>query len=710
MRKLLTGLLLILCVGIAGCSGPTALESGDVSAGNGTLTEAAQGMESAGGGASAKDTAPEKGESGAAAGTPGNREEEKLREQSELLKKLYQEDGDNTGAYRIPLELEEGTYVTRMECFEEKLLVLSCGRGLDVNLFNLDTGRLISSINYDLGYEDMGEGGFLEDGTIWLFVPARQKLYYLDQELKETESVDMDALYRSVWYSDYQEDILWTQDYEGKQLYFYRIGEKSGGQYDMKELLGDYDENAGCWWSLDKAGGGFVYLTVTKDFHKLSRYRISAASGQPEQDELGSTSAMSCGEGGSFYQFHDKYRVVDYFRPDSVMILDGINEKEQLISYRHQYLFGCSDNMLNVYDCGEGLCYTVYQMNVDPQEDSLWNDISVVSMRPGTKQVLFSMMSGGGQRIVLCDLNQAAESEKVGITRLSPAEVRADVEKNKQDIEQKHGVSMITREEAGVKNDLSGYTLWDNIGILDELDASEVLLEFMDGLPAGMIGEMQSGKENPVEICFCGTISGDTSSGNLDYAGAYVTFGIYEIDGQPVSFTRMVFDVSLKDALQTNFAHEWFHLLEDRIWETVQEDWESRWTAMSPEDAYFYEYNEYLAFDEDRGIDVYVSEPDMEDVYFIDGYSRTFPKEDRARIFENLYMAGSGTELPACFESSHIRKKAVYLCELIRSCYPSSDTAGKNVWEQGLCEADWEQICENRLERLGYQTEKNDER
>ncbi|MGN0293915.1 MAG: hypothetical protein ACI4D3_07930, partial [Lachnospiraceae bacterium] len=553
-------------------------------------------------------------------------------------------------------------------------------------------------------------GGFLEDGTIWLFVPARQKLYYLDQELEETDSVDMDALYRDSWYSDYQEDILWTQDYEGKQLHFYRIGKKSGGQYDMKELLGDYDENAGCWWSLDKAGGGFAYLTVTTDFHKLSRYRISAASGQHERDELVSTSAMSCGEGGSFYQFHDKYRIVDYSRPDSVMILDGINEKEQLISYRQQYLFGCYDNMLKVYDCRKGLCYTAYEMTADPEEESLWNDISTVSVRSGTKQVLFSMMTEESQSIVLCDLNQAAEPEMVDISRLSPTEVRADVEHNKQAIEQEHGVSMITLEEAVVNNDMSGYTLWDNIGVLDELDASEILLEFMDELPTGMIDEMQAGKENPVEICFCGTISGDTGAGNLDYAGAYVTFGVYEINGEPVWFTRMVFDISLKDALRTNFAHEWFHLLEDRIWETVQDDWESRWTAMSPENAYFYEYNEFLAFDEDRGIDVYVSEPDMEDVYFIDGYSRTFPKEDRARIFENLYMAGSGTELPACFESSHIRQKAVYLCELIRRCYPSADTVGKNIWEQGLGEADWEQIREDWLERLGHQNKQGDER
>lgn len=700
MRKILTGLLLILCVGIAGCSGPGVPQTGEPSAKSSAAAEAAQSMESSRDAASVENTVPSGSGNSAAVAASGSREEEKLREQSKLLKKLYQKDGDNSGAYRIPLELEEGTYITRMECFEEKLLILSCGHGLNVYLFNLDTGRLVGSISYDLGYEDMGEGGFLEDGTIWLFVPARQKLYYLDQELKMMDSVDMDMLYCSFWYSDYQEDILWTQDYEGKQLYFYRVSERTGGRYDMKGLLGDHDDNDGCWWSLDKVGGGFAYLTVTMDFHTLSRYRISAAAGEPEPDELANTSAMSCGEGGSFYQFHDKYRVVDYTCPDRVMILEGIGEKEQLLSYRQQYLFGCLENTLKVYDCSREICYTAYEMNAAPQEENLWNDISVVSVRPGTKQVLFSMMSEGKQRIVLCDLNQAVRSEKIDISRLGPDEVRERIAGNKRTIGQKHGVSMITLEEARAKNDLSGYTLWDNMGILDELDASEILLDFMDELPAGMIREMQSEMENPVEICFCGTISGDTGAGNLDYAGAYVTFGIYEIDGEPISFTRMVFDVSLKDALQTNFAHEWFHLMEDHIWAAVQEDWESRWIQMSPEDAYFYEYNEYLAFDENRGIDVYVSEPDMTDVYFIDGYSRTFPKEDRARIFENLYMAGSGDELPACFESSHVRQKAVYLCQLIRKSYPSADNPGKNIWEQGLCEEDWEQICENRLERL----------
>lgn len=688
-KNIFAVLLLLLCILISGCQGKS------------TETESPETKIQETGTTSAETTETVRNTSDTPAKT---KTPEQI--QSDLLKRLYRTDGENEGAYVLPIDLDEGEYVLRMECFREKLLVLSGGKGLNVRLFNLDTGRMINHIKYDVGYEDLGEGGFLEDGSLWIFVPARETIYYMDQNLQEMDCVKMDVLYRSLWYSDYGKDILWTLNYEEGMLHYYQIETRYSGEYNMEELLGEKADSEGVWWNLDKVGSGFAWLTVTTDCHQQDRYRFSVLTKQMDEDALANISAMSCSESGSYYHFRDKYRVVDFSSPENVITLEGISEKEQFITYCQQYLFSGIDNKLNIYDLNRRFCYMGYQMDISEGEGNLWNYISAAAARPDTRQVLFSVSTAWETKIVLCDLEMIKNMHKISVIRFSEEDIRAKVEEIDRRIEREYGIRMITLEEAWERNDWSGYTLWDNVHILDELDAAETFKDFLDGMPPGMVAEMLEAREGKVEVCFSGTISGDESEGNLSYAGAYVTSGVDDRGGESSFYTRMAADISLKDVLQTNFSHEWFHMMEERIWDyeagrnELLYDWGEQWNSISPEDAYFYEYNESLAFDEERGIDVYVGEEDMKDVYFIDAYSRTFPTEDRARIFENLYMAGMNGELPRCFESEHIRRKAVYLCQLIRCCYPSADTAEKNIWEQGLCSEDWNLILENRDRRL----------
>lgn len=703
MKKILSIILILLCMTIPGCQGAGGNQelNGGTEEGNKSVLKTDSQVEN----------------------TPANQTggiQTQEQKQSELLKKLYKKDGNNQNAYLLPVELKEDSCVTRIECFQNKLLVISSGAGLNVQLLDLDTGIVTGNINYDLGYEDMGEGGFLDDGTIWIFVPANESVYYLDQQLQEIHSEKTDALFRSMWFCDYQKNLLWTLDYDKGTLCYYGIGTQAAGEYSLETLTGKKREEDGFWWSLDKVGNGYVYLTVTTDFHKQERYRFSAESEEIISDELASTSAMSNSETGSCYQFRDRYRIVDYSEPDAIINVAEANEKEQLISYEKPYLFCGFRNSLNIYDCSRKLCYTAYEMEFSEPEEELWNYISITEVRPDTRQVIFTVASSQGQKIILCDLAEVEDTQSISVIRAGIDEIQSEIERISCKIQQEYGLRMITMDEARERDDMSGYVLWDSISTLDELDASRLLEEYLDELPPGMIDEMLSGREETVEICFSGTITGDESAGNLSYAGAYVTSSVYDLNGETVFFTRMVSDISLKDSLQTNFAHEWFHLMEDHIWdcemetfwgdgaeeqsmksesektdrEKLLENWESQWDILSPEDGYFYVYDQNLAFDEERGIDVYVGEEDMDDVYFIDAYSRTFPKEDRARIFENLYMAGLGAELPRCFESDHMRQKAVYLCQLIRCCYPSTDISGRNIWEKELSGEDWKKVAE----------------
>ena len=78
----------------------------------------------------------------------------------------------------------------------------------------------------------------------------------------------------------------------------------------------------------------------------------------------------------------------------------------------------------------------------------------------------------------------------------------------------------------------------------------------------------------------------------------------------------------------------------------------------------------------------YLTDNDVEHIYFIDSYSKTYPTEDRARIIEYSMVPDAYTY--EYFESSHLQEKLDYLCDCIRECWNSSGWVGKTQWEQFL--------------------------
>ena len=97
-------------------------------------------------------------------------------------------------------------------------------------------------------------------------------------------------------------------------------------------------------------------------------------------------------------------------------------------------------------------------------------------------------------------------------------------------------------------------------------------------------------------------------------------------------------------------AHEFFHLIEDSmclILSRKEIEAFRRWDMLNPAD--FIYSNQYK--DDDGRTLSYKSSPyvasfaeedaDVNEIYFIDGYSTTYAAEDRARLFENLYAGGT---------------------------------------------------------------------
>lgn len=128
--------------------------------------------------------------------------------------------------------------------------------------------------------------------------------------------------------------------------------------------------------------------------------------------------------------------------------------------------------------------------------------------------------------------------------------------------------------------------------------------------------------------------------------------------------------LAMNDKLEQSFYHELFHAMDSYILtETKAYD---DWRKLNPSGfSYDYSYitNEY------RDPKDYL---DPENRAFIDLYSMSYPKEDRARIMEYAIMDGN----EACFTSKIMHKKLDTLCTGIRKAFKLGD--GDYLWEQYL--------------------------
>ncbi|MBE6678594.1 MAG: WD40 repeat domain-containing protein [Ruminococcaceae bacterium] len=201
--------------------------------------------------------------------------------------------------------------------------------------------------------------------------------------------------------------------------------------------------------------------------------------------------------------------------------------------------------------------------------------------------------------------------------------------------------------------------------------------------PEGMIKEAWEGGYNGLLMYLCGTIYG-TGGDSLGEAGAFVS-----AEG---GYLVMVMDIT--EDLATNIPHELSHVFDRRIEDASIEnalDWLWQWENIAPaEDAYTFMYADY---ESNMRYTIY-GEDNPDRVWFIDGYSRVAPTEDRARIMEYLFIRKNG-ELDEVFEYENIKNKAILYSYILRECFPSCNTDAPLYWEKGLGTID-----ESVLERL----------
>ena len=194
-------------------------------------------------------------------------------------------------------------------------------------------------------------------------------------------------------------------------------------------------------------------------------------------------------------------------------------------------------------------------------------------------------------------------------------------------------------------------------------DISKVLAYF----PKGMTNEIGRGQE--IWIYLCGKLQNTATGGYVD--GFATQHGIYPL---------IIIDVNCSDNYFSEMlVHEMSHLIDY----CVNAKWINGWTNLLPESimskAYLNSYNEkdsnaYTPYDSGAT-----------EVWFYNNYARTYPNEDRAVIFQKMYLSYVDGKMTDEFKTyENLLKKARYYCVMLRSNFESCRNADTLPWEKPL--------------------------
>ena len=227
-------------------------------------------------------------------------------------------------------------------------------------------------------------------------------------------------------------------------------------------------------------------------------------------------------------------------------------------------------------------------------------------------------------------------------------------------IGQQHGIQVKVGPEAAANApwdyDLEAEYL---VPVLE--DALQDLEQRLSYYPDSML-EATASHFSSLNICLVRSITGSAESGSLDTAT-----GIQFFDGQDAYVVIAVGEFS-RQALY----HELFHAMQTHL--MTRPTALDRWEDHNPT-GFRYDYN--YATNKARDSGIYLRSDSRS---FIDTYSMSFPKEDKARVMEYAMAPGMAT----LFQSNTMQAKLRCLSQGLREAYNLEDSKEVFLWEQYL--------------------------
>ncbi len=206
----------------------------------------------------------------------------------------------------------------------------------------------------------------------------------------------------------------------------------------------------------------------------------------------------------------------------------------------------------------------------------------------------------------------------------------------------------------------SDYTLTPEFQISLLNTGLDTLEACLASLPEGFVKEFSTISDAPLDIALVRTIRNVSGQAPADGTGLQYWAG-----------GDACIALCITDTLQQDFYHQLFHVLETYLFsESTELD---LWDKLNPKEFdYDHNYYDYAAHVNSE----YLSGKRA----FIDAFSMTYAREDRARIFEYAMMSGN----EALFTSEIMQKKLHQLSYCIRDAYGWRKSELTYPWEQYL--------------------------
>ena len=197
----------------------------------------------------------------------------------------------------------------------------------------------------------------------------------------------------------------------------------------------------------------------------------------------------------------------------------------------------------------------------------------------------------------------------------------------------------------------------------------ESAAEFPDGFWTDILAD---GERGCVRFFLCGGFE-RTDLSAIEDAAALTSTSFEDI--------CMAYGSRYLNQLRETFVHETMHMMEVRIRKFCADnelDFAAYWNSTLNTEKYPY----FDAYTDDSGVSIDDRKGTYQDspkkAWFIDAYSRTNEREDRARILENLYLGNTYFFR----DSTHLCEKAENLCAIIRAAFPSiRESDAEMRWE-----------------------------
>ena len=227
-------------------------------------------------------------------------------------------------------------------------------------------------------------------------------------------------------------------------------------------------------------------------------------------------------------------------------------------------------------------------------------------------------------------------------------------------IGQRHGIRVLIWEEAAAA------APWDYAFEAEYLvpviaQALTALDRHLSQFPPGLLADTAASFDG-LTICLVRQLTASEESGNPTRVNGLQYF----LDG------KACIAIAAGQEDGKAFFHELYHVMETRIFaHSIALD---QWETLNPNG---FTYDLDYRKNRNRDASAYL----LEDTRcFIDAYSMSFPREDRARIME--YACTPGNE--RYFRSEPMQKKLRTLCQGIREAYGLEKSGERYLWEQYL--------------------------